>query len=118
MRCGLSLALVQGLRVLRVCLPLLCAVSVVPGLLLTTCARACCVGMCAVSMDPGLSFTARVVLMQGGEKFSMGKFLPGRIPPGKNCATIVKSDGKNCATLFHGEGQGLRSALLIEGDTT
>ena len=48
----------------------------------------------------------------------MGKFLPGKIPPGKNSATIVKSDGKNCATLFHGEGQGLRLALLIEGDTT
>ena len=56
--------------------------------------------------------------LQGGEKFSMGKFLRGKIPPGKNSATIVKSDGKNCATLFHGEGQGLRSALLIEGDTT
>ena len=48
----------------------------------------------------------------------MGKFLPGKILRGKNSATIVKSDGKNCATLFHGEGQGLRSALLIEGDTT
>ena len=46
----------------------------------------------------------------------MGKFLPGKIPRGKNSATIVKIDGKNCATLFHGEGQGLRSALLIEGE--
>ena len=55
---------------------------------------------------------------RGGGGFSMGKFLPAKIPPGKNSATIVKSDGKNCATLFHGEGQGLRSALLIEGDTT
>ena len=67
---------------------------------------------CVCSLRP---FTRGV---QGGEKFSMGKFLPGKIPPGKNSATIVKSDGKNCATLFHGEGQGLRSALLIEGDTT
>ena len=56
--------------------------------------------------------------IQGGEEFSTGKFLPRKIPPGKNSATIVKSDGKNCATLFHGEGQGLRSALLTEGDAT
>ena len=48
----------------------------------------------------------------------MGKGLPGKIPPGKNSATIIKSDGINSATLFHGEGQGLRSALLTEGDTT
>ena len=57
-------------------------------------------------------------LQGGGGDFSTGKFLPGKIPPGKNSATIVKSDGKNCVTLFHGEGQGLRSALLTEGDTT
>ena len=42
----------------------------------------------------------------GGGEFCTGKFLPGKIPPGKNSATIVKSDAKNCATLFHGEGQG------------
>ena len=48
----------------------------------------------------------------------MRKFLPGKIPRGKNSATIVKSDGKNCATLLHGAGQGLGSALLFEGDTT
>ena len=57
-------------------------------------------------------------LQGGGGGFSMGKFLSGKIECGKTSATIVKSDGKNCATLFHGEGQGLRSALLTEGDTT
>ena len=56
--------------------------------------------------------------LRGGGGFSTGKFLPGKIECGKNSATIVKRDGKNCATLFHGEGQGLRSALLTEGDTT
>ena len=56
--------------------------------------------------------------LQGGGGFSTGKFLSGKIECGKNSATIVKSDGENCATLFHGEGQGLRLALLTEGDTT
>ena len=52
-------------------------------------------------------FTARVSCpfacrphYRGGGEFSTGTFLPGKIPP-----------GKNSATLFHGEGQGLRSAL-------
>ena len=51
-----------------------------------------------VHTGPPMYSLLRKVQVGGGGKFSTGNFLPGKIPPGKNSATIVKSDWKNCAT--------------------